>query len=53
LVNCVEEQIGKQEEIGEFISASREIVTRITGSFKNHQLVLLHGATLGSPTQQI
>lgn len=37
------------EEIGEFIGASRETVTRILGAFKSRNLVAFHGATLTIP----
>jgi CRP/FNR family transcriptional regulator len=37
------------EEIGEFIGASRETVTRTLSSFKNRHLVAQHGATLTIP----
>jgi CRP/FNR family transcriptional regulator, cyclic AMP receptor protein len=37
------------EEIGEFIGASRETVTRILTSLKSKQLVALHGSTLMIP----
>ena len=37
------------EEIGEFIGASRETVTRILGAFKSRNLVVFQGATLTIP----
>lgn len=37
------------EEIGEFIGASRETVTRTLSSFKHRRLVAQHGATLTIP----
>ena len=37
------------EEIGEFIGASRETVTRTLSVFKNRHLVAQHGATLTIP----
>ena len=37
------------EEIGEFIGASRETVTRILGAFKSRNLVAFHGAMLTIP----
>jgi CRP/FNR family transcriptional regulator len=39
------------EQIGEFIGASRESVTRTLGKFKNHQLVAQHGCTLTIPSR--
>ncbi len=36
-------------EIGEFIGASRETVTRILGAFRNQNLVVFQGATLTIP----
>lgn len=39
------------EEIGEFIGASRETVTRILSKFKNQQLVVFQGATLTIPSK--
>ena len=39
------------EEIGEFIGASRETVTRILGMFKNQQLIAFHGSTLTIPNK--
>jgi CRP/FNR family transcriptional regulator, cyclic AMP receptor protein len=39
------------EEIGEFIGASRETVTRTLNAFKNHRLVNLHGSTLTIPSR--
>ncbi len=37
------------EEIGEFIGASRETVTRTLSAFKHRRLVAMHGATLTIP----
>ncbi len=37
------------EEIGEFIGASRETVTRILGAFKSRNLVVIKGTTLTIP----
>jgi CRP/FNR family transcriptional regulator len=37
------------EEIGEFIGASRETVTRTLSTFKHRRLVAQHGATLTIP----
>ena len=39
------------EEIGEFIGASRETVTRTLTSFKNRRLVAQHGSTLTIPSR--
>ncbi len=39
------------EEIGEFIGASRETVTRTLTSFKNRRLVAFHGSTLTIPNK--
>jgi CRP/FNR family transcriptional regulator len=39
------------EEIGEFIGASRETVTRTLSVFKNRQLVSQHGCTLTIPSR--
>lgn len=39
------------EEIGEFIGASRETVTRTLTSFKNRQLVSFHGSTMTIPNK--
>ena len=39
------------EEIGEFIGASRETVTRTLTSFKNRKLVLFHGSMLMIPSR--
>ena len=39
------------EEIGEFIGASRETVTRTLTSFKNRRLVAQHGSTLMIPSR--
>ena len=39
------------EEIGEFIGASRETVTRTLSVFKNHHLVAQHGCTLTIPSR--
>jgi len=39
------------EEIGEFIGASRETVTRTLSVFKNRQLVAQHGCTLTIPSR--
>jgi len=39
------------EEIGEFIGASRETVTRTLSIFKNRQLVAFHGSTLTIPSR--
>jgi CRP/FNR family transcriptional regulator len=39
------------EEIGEFIGASRETVTRTLTSFKNRHLVAQHGCTLTIPSR--
>ena len=39
------------EEVGEFIGASRETVTRTLSTFKNRHLVALHGATLTIPSR--
>ena len=39
------------EEIGEFIGASRETVTRTLSIFKNHHLVAQHGCTLTIPSR--
>jgi len=39
------------EEIGEFIGASRETVTRTLTSFKNRHLVAQHGSTLTIPSR--
>jgi len=39
------------EEIGEFIGASRETVTRTLSIFKNRQLVAQHGCTLTIPNR--
>jgi CRP/FNR family transcriptional regulator len=38
------------EQIGEFIGASRETVTRTLSIFKNHHLVAQHGCTLTIPS---
>jgi len=40
------------EEIGEFIGASRETVTRTLTLFKTHRLVSFHGSTLVIPNRQ-
>lgn len=40
------------EEIGEFIGASRETVTRTLSTFKNRHLVAQHGSTLTIPNRQ-
>jgi CRP/FNR family transcriptional regulator len=40
------------EEIGEFIGASRETVTRTLSIFKTRQLVSFHGSTLVIPNRQ-
>jgi CRP/FNR family transcriptional regulator len=40
------------EEIGEFIGASRETVTRTLGVFKTRRLVSFHGSTLVIPSRQ-
>jgi CRP/FNR family transcriptional regulator len=40
------------EEIGEFIGASRETVTRTLGIFKTRRLVSFHGSTLVIPNRQ-
>ena len=37
------------EEIGEFIGASRETVTRVLGAFRSRNLVVFQGATLTIP----
>ena len=39
------------EEIGEFIGASRETVTRALSSFKTHRLVAFHGSMLEIPNR--
>jgi len=39
------------EEIGEFIGASRETVTRTLSVFKNRHLVAQHGSTLTIPSR--
>jgi CRP/FNR family cyclic AMP-dependent transcriptional regulator len=39
------------EEIGEFIGASRETVTRTLSTFKNRRLVSFHGSTLTIPSK--
>jgi len=39
------------EEIGEFIGASRETVTRTLSAFKSRRLVALHGTTLTIPSR--
>ncbi len=39
------------EEIGEFIGASRETVTRTLTVFKNRRLVAVHGSTLTIPSR--
>jgi CRP/FNR family transcriptional regulator, cyclic AMP receptor protein len=39
------------EEIGEFIGASRETVTRTLSIFKNRQLVAQHGCTITIPSR--
>jgi len=39
------------EEIGEFIGASRETVTRTLSIFKSRQLVAFHGSTLTIPNK--
>ena len=39
------------EEIGEFIGASRETVTRTLTTFKNQRLVSFHGSTLTIPSK--
>jgi CRP/FNR family transcriptional regulator, cyclic AMP receptor protein len=39
------------EEIGEFIGASRETVTRTLTTFKNRRLVSFHGSTLTIPNK--
>jgi CRP/FNR family transcriptional regulator len=39
------------EEIGEFIGASRETVTRTLSTFKNRQLVSFHGSMLTIPNK--
>jgi CRP/FNR family transcriptional regulator, cyclic AMP receptor protein len=39
------------EEIGEFIGASRETVTRTLSVFKNRQLVAQHGCTITIPSR--
>lgn len=39
------------EEIGEFIGASRETVTRTLTTFKNRRLVAFHGSTLTIPSK--
>jgi CRP/FNR family transcriptional regulator len=39
------------EEVGEFIGASRETVTRTLSVFKTRRLVALHGATLTIPSR--
>jgi CRP/FNR family transcriptional regulator, cyclic AMP receptor protein len=39
------------EEIGEFIGASRETVTRTLSSFKNRRLVAQHGCTITIPSR--
>jgi len=39
------------EEIGEFIGASRETVTRTLSSFKNRRLVAFHGSMLTIPSK--
>jgi CRP/FNR family transcriptional regulator len=39
------------EEIGEFIGASRETVTRTLSIFKNRRLVAQHGCTLTIPSR--
>jgi CRP/FNR family transcriptional regulator, cyclic AMP receptor protein len=39
------------EEIGEFIGASRETVTRTLSVFKNRHLVAQHGCTLTIPSR--
>jgi CRP/FNR family transcriptional regulator len=38
-------------EIGEFIGASRETVTRTLSVFKSRQLVAFHGSTLTIPSK--
>jgi CRP/FNR family transcriptional regulator len=39
------------EQIGEFIGASRETVTRTLSIFKNRQLVAQHGCTITIPSR--
>jgi CRP/FNR family transcriptional regulator, cyclic AMP receptor protein len=39
------------EEIGEFIGASRETVTRTLSSFKSRRLVAFHGSILTIPSK--
>src|ERR1019366_4865786 len=39
------------EEIGEFIGASRETVTRTLSIFKNRRLIAFHGSTLTIPSR--
>jgi CRP/FNR family transcriptional regulator len=39
------------EEIGEFIGASRETVTRTLSVFKNRRLVAQHGCTITIPSR--
>jgi CRP/FNR family transcriptional regulator len=39
------------EEIGEFIGASRETVTRTLSIFKNRHLVAQHGCTITIPNR--
>lgn len=39
------------EQIGEFIGASRETVTRTLSNFKNRQLVAQHGCTITIPSR--
>jgi CRP/FNR family transcriptional regulator len=39
------------EEIGEFIGASRETVTRTLSIFKNRHLVAQHGCTITIPSR--
>jgi CRP/FNR family cyclic AMP-dependent transcriptional regulator len=39
------------EELGEFIGASRETVTRVMSTFKSRKLVMLNGSTLTIPNK--
>ena len=39
------------EEIGEFIGASRETVTRTLSTFKSRRLVAFHGSILEIPSK--
>jgi len=39
------------QEIGEFIGATRETVTRTLSEFKNRQLIAFHGSTLTIPSK--